>query len=143
MDKNKSLTFVAMNSPMPACPHCGAIRLQDCGEVMNIMGGASDNTRNSDANFRRIADRYGLTDMNNKDGKAVRGAAAAPSSGQMVSVGGIQIPMEQAMRGECINKPEMAQKIPTASKDSARRPVSEKNRGLMKQMTKVVAEHKA
>jgi hypothetical protein len=136
-DKNKSLTFVAMNSPMPTCPHCSCIKLEDCGEAMNIMGGLSANSQNSDSNFRRIADRYGLSDMNNKDGQAVKRSAPEPVGGATVSIGGYQVPLASAASGACAHMPGMSVPMKAAVGQGSSKPSS-----MMKGMTRVVAEHK-
>ncbi len=137
-DQKKSMTFVALQSPQPTCPHCGAIKLEDWGEAINHMGGLSDNSKNSDTNFKRVADRYGLTDMNNKDGQAVkRPANSAPASGPTVKIGGIEVPISQAASGACVNMPNMAKSM-TAPINQA----TPKNAPLMREMTRVVGEHK-
>lgn len=136
----RPLTFSAMNSPMPCCPQCGGRRLEDWGEDINVMGGASDNTKNSDNNFRRIADQYGLTDMNNKDGQAVKRhkpAPAAKSNEPTVKVGGIDVPMSLAGSAGCANIPGMAQSLKAQIGAG-----SPSNSPMMKQMTRVAAEHK-
>jgi hypothetical protein len=139
--KNKSLTFDAMNDRIVECPHCGSRRCEDWGEAINVMGGLSDNTKNSDTNFRNVADRYGLTDMNNKDGQAVKRAAprVQPQRNEpTVKVGGIDVPVSMASGAGCINLPGMAQKIPQ-SQTVRQAPKSD----MMRKMTRAVAEHKA
>jgi hypothetical protein len=138
-DKRKPMTFDAMNSPMPTCPHCASRRVQDWGEAINHMGGLSDNTKNSDRNFRNVADRYGLTNMDNKDGRAVkRPHVSPPTQGPSVKIGGIEVPAGMAAGAACVNLPGMAQKIPQATA-----PRSAPKSPMMKQMTRVVGEHKA
>lgn len=137
-DARKSMTFVTMNSPQPECPHCGCLKLEDWGEAINIMGGASENTQNSDRNFRNIAEKYGLTDMNNKDGQGVKRAAPSPENGPTVSVGGYQVPASVAGAGGCMNLPNVG--VPMKAQVNQATP---KNSPMMKQMTNVVAEHKA
>lgn len=142
---NKIPVFVAMNSPMPQCPHCGARRLEDWGEAIEtgIIGGAARaHIQNSDANLRRVAERYGLADMNNRDGQAVKRAApsAPSSSGRTISVGGYQMPLESVASGACVNMPGLAKPIPVNPKASNAVP---KNSPMMRQMTRVVGEHKA
>lgn len=131
-----------MNSPMPVCPTCKSIRLEDIGifvrpNVMVSTGESRENAKNSDKNIRRIADQYGLTDMNNKGGQAIKRAAPAPASGPTVKVGGIDVPVSTAAGAGCINLPNMAQKLPVSG--AARAP---QQSAMMKGMTRVVGEHK-
>lgn len=137
-------TFNAMNSPLPQCPTCSGIKLEDRGvyipsSVMISGAQSHENTKNTDANLRRTAERYGLTDMNNKDGQAVKRAAPparmdSPLAGQHVKVGGYDLPFGAG----CHNIPSAAQKIPTASV-----PVKASSSAMMNKMTRVVGEHKA
>lgn len=136
--------FVAMNSPMPACPTCKSIRLRDDGiytppNVMVSTGQAKAHADNTDNNFRRIADKYGLTDMNNKDGQAVKRAAPVAQSGPTINLGGYQVPASAAAGGQCVHLPGMAQKIPSSNGPG---PVK-RDSAMMKDMTRVVANHKA
>lgn len=135
-----------MNSPTPACPACGSIRLEDQGEhkpysPMISTGQSKERAKNTDDNFRRVADRYGLTDMNNKDGQAVKRSAPPPIvAGPTVNIGGYQVPLSQAGAGACVNMPGMAQKIPSNPNASIKKSGS---MSKMMQMTRPVAEHKA
>ncbi len=137
--KTKSMTFDAMNSPMPECPHCGSRRLEDWGVAVNVMGGLSDNSKNSDQNFRRIADRYGLSDMSNKDGQAAKRPAPAPKSNEpTVKVGGLDIPASVAGSGGCVNLPHMAKPMKAQIGTAHANPISS-----LRGMTQIAAEHKA
>lgn len=143
---SRPITFVAMNSPMPECPQCGSRRLEDWGEAWEtgVVGGdAHADTKHTDATFRRVADRYGLTDMNNKDGQAVkRPAAPKPVAGMQpgatVNIGGYQVPLSQAASGACVHMPGMAKPISAPINQS-----TPKHSPMMNKMTNVVAEHKA
>lgn len=140
--------FVAMTSPQPKCPKCSSIKCEDFGPTTFDLGQCKESThypsvaaardvnKRSDVNLRRVADRYGLTNMNNKDGQAVKRAAPAPASnGPMTSVGGYQVPASAT--GGChrlpvtvkLAGPQIQESNPTNSK-------------MLKGMTRVVAEHK-
>lgn len=139
-DATKAMTFIAMNMPQPTCPHCSAIRLEDWGEAINIMGGSSAATQNSDASLRALADRHGLTDMSNRGGKAIKANSpppAASSNEPTVNVGGVAVPMSVAATGGCVNMPSMARKLTPATGTP-----SSTNAPKIGSMTKVVAEHK-
>ena len=119
-DKAKDMTFVALNMPMPSCPHCACIRLQDWGEAINIMAGASAATKANDANLRSLAARHGLTDMSNKDGKSIKANARAQTAplpqqfgGQQATakLSGIDVPFGSG----CVNVPGMARKLTAPS----------------------------
>lgn len=141
--------FVAMNSPMPSCPTCKSIRLHDGGiytppNVMVSAGQSREHAQNTDSNFRRIADKYGLTDMNNKNGQPVKRGAPAPVQqnappGATVNIGGYQVPFSAAAGGQCVHMPSMSQKIPTSN---GAMPMK-KDSKMMRDMTNVVASHKA
>lgn len=96
---------------------------------------ASWKAKNSDQNFRRIADRYGMTDMSNKDGKAIK-APSANTSGPSVNFGGMQVPMDAAASGACVNMPSMAKPL---AQSSAIRHKPDSN--MLKNLTSVVAKH--
>lgn len=138
--------FVAMNSPPPACPKCGSVKVEDFGVTTFDLGktlrsnfgiSSSDSAaKQSDKNLRRIADRYELTDMNNKDGQAVKRAApAAPASGRVTSIGGYQVP-ESAAAG-CHRLPVTAK-----LKGPQIQGTNMNKSPMLKGMTRVVAEHK-
>ncbi len=93
--KNLQPFFTAMNSPQPTCPHCGSIKLEDGGVARNIMSISGD-TRRIDAGLKDIAAHHGLTNMSNKDGKAIKGTAAAPAKGDFgaINVNGVNVPVD-------------------------------------------------
>lgn len=147
---NRSHTdlFSAMNSPMPECPSCGGRRLEDWGECVEREGWIRittagptnfDTVKRSDNNLRRVADRYGLTDMNNKDGQAVkRSPTPSAAPGPMVNVGGYQVPASVAASGGCMTIPGIGVPMKTEINKA-----EVKSSPMMKRMTRVVAEHKA
>lgn len=116
----RASTFIAMNDNAE-CPQCGAIKVADLGipkpapEAPYVIGAqARSDIKNSDKNLRRVAERYGMTDMNNKDGMAVKRAPSSSPLVQMgptVNVGGAQVPIDAAIGGACISLPGMAQKL--------------------------------
>lgn len=143
--------FVAMNDHIMECPKCSSRKVADGGETTfdegytqssSVAFHSSDSAvKQSDANLRRIADKFGLTNMDNSGGQAVKRAAPTPAAQPnepTVSVGGVAVPVSQAQSGACINLPELAQKLPTAT--GARTP---NKSAMLKQMTNVRAEHKA
>lgn len=140
---NHTGLFAAMNSPTPACPACESIKVEDWGSTDRPMGwiktqraapDAAWKAKNSDQNFRRIADRYGMTDMSNKDGKAVK-AHKSDNSGPTVNLGGIPVPLS-ATGGACVNIPSMSQPI---KQGSVARSKTDSN--MLKSMTSVIAKH--
>ena len=139
-DAAKDMTFVALNMPQPTCPHCAAIRLEDWGEAVNIMGGVSPATKSNDAGLRALAGRHGLTDMSNRGGKAVKSTSSPTAAGSepTVNVGGAAVPMSVAASAGCVNMPSMARKLtpPTGSANVTQGP-------KIGAMTRVVGEHKA
>lgn len=110
-------SFEAMNDKA-VCPHCDSIKLLDCGVAkefdINKFGGAvidsqaRENIKSSNANLKRIAERYGMSDMSNKDGRGVKAQPAAQQqpTGPTTKVGGIDIPLSAI--GGCVNLPGMA-----------------------------------
>lgn len=145
-DARKSMTFVAMNSPHPNCPHCRCMKLEDWGEAINI--GVADSithalNQGTDNNLQRIADRYGLSDMSNKDGQAVKRAAPTPAvdpkgdPAKLVTVGGYQVSADAAAVGGCVNMNNVTS--PLSAKIGEATP--NKTSPMMKQMTNVVAAH--
>lgn len=136
----KSAFFTAMNDEA-VCPHCDSIKLRDCGlagrpiEAPSVISGeARNNIKNSDANLRRIAERYDMTNMSNKDGRGVKANQAAQQTGPSVNVGGVPVPVSAAASGACINMPNMAKTL-TGSWSGA------KEGGMLKGMTNVVGRH--
>jgi hypothetical protein len=134
--KTASLTFVTMNSPQPTCPRCASIKLEDWGVATNVMVGVDGGGKQSDANLRRIADRYGLTDMSNKDGRAVKSAAPA-AKGELGSItlpGGVQAPVDYTPKCSHIPMSSTPLKLEAGARFSGRARHSVP--------TNVVAEHK-
>lgn len=139
--------FVTMNSPIPCCPKCGARRIEDFGETTfdegytqtSNFGISTGQVKQSDNNLRRIADRYGMTNMDNKDGRPAKRPKETPQgNGATVKIGGIDVPVSVAGGAGCINIPGMAQsmKAQVGVASSIASPT-------MKQMTRIAAEHKA
>lgn len=140
-------TFIAMNAPMPECPNCGSRRLEDWGEAIetNVVGAqARTDIKNSDANLRRVAARYGMTNMSNKDGKSAKGSAASKPAivssnpEATINIGGYQVPLSQAASGSCVHMPGLAKPMSAAINQAA-----PKSSAMIKKMTNIVGEHKA
>lgn len=145
------MMFVAMTSPSPACPKCGSLKNEDYGDTTFALGqiqearhtpassAAREVNQRSDANLRRIADRYDLTNMNNKDGQAVKRAprAPVPSDGRMTTVGGYQVPENTALSAGCHRLP-----ITAKLKGPQIQEINTNKSPMLKGMTRVAYEHK-
>jgi len=133
--------FVAFND-RAVCPSCESIKLEDWGESRSrkegwerVQGAVTSHLKQSDANLRRVAERYGMTDMSNKDGKGVKvNQSAQQQTGPTVNVGGVPVPIPAAASGACINMPNMAKTL-TGSWSGA------KEGNMLKGMTNVVGRH--
>lgn len=151
--------FVAMNAPSPECPACGSMKLADWGEEPHgregwcvtraAAPGVADLVKHDDRTFRRIADRHGLTNMSNKDGKAIRVPKDVATGGPTHNFNGIEVPVAAKDQGGCINVPSMAQKLegawsgagtPLAAMDKITPTTTKPN---FQHMTNVVGVHKA
>lgn len=135
--------FVSMTAPTPVCPKCRGIKTEDYGTTTYDLGYHQTSSfgigtgvlKQSDANLRRIADRYGLTDMSNKDGQAVKRPPKQQSTGEKVKLAGYEVPADAA--GSChrlgvtskLKGPQIQEVNPNISP-------------MLKQNTRVVAEHK-
>lgn len=116
--QNYTHIFGAMNNEAK-CPACACIKLEDWGQGDSLgwekIRSASSSVHDMSAfnrtndSIQEMADRGGLSNMTNKDGKAVLGAQS--HSGPTVAVGGIQVPMSAVQSGACVNVPSMAQKL--------------------------------
>lgn len=134
--------FTAMNDEA-VCPQCGSIKLHDFGEsgpvpeAPYVIGADSRaHSKNSDANLKRVAERYGMTNMSNKDGRGVKAQPAAASfSGPTTKIGGIDVPVEAGISGACINVPQMAQSLSATWTGPGKTP------NMLKSMTNVVGKH--
>lgn len=153
LNKNCSVSlFVAMTSPSPSCPKCGAVTTYDLGETAYDLGyfqrtnfanqsnssAAREVVKQSDANLRRIADKYGLTDMDNKDGKAVKRAAPPSPAGAKVKLGGFEVDANAASMAGCQRLPVTAKLAGPQIKE-----VNTNSSPMLKKMTRVAYEHKA
>lgn len=138
--------FIAMNSPAPACPRCDSIKSENWGQDNGPLGiyrsmragptGLSETTRHTDSTIQHMADRYGLSDISNKDGKAAKGRAMPAPTGPMVKVGGYEVSADAAAAGACTRLPmTVPLKAAINSANSAKSP-------MLGGMTRVVAEHK-
>lgn len=137
--------FCATNAPTPVCPACGGMKLFDCGITHGHEGwiktaraapGVAAVIKHDDRTLRRIADRHGLTNMSNKDGKPIRLPKEVAADGPKHSFNGIDVPIAAKETGGCINLPGMAQPL-TGTWSGAGTPSK-----MLKGMTNVVAEHK-
>ena len=136
--------FIAMNAPTPECPRCGARKKEDWGPDNGPEGiyrsrdatfGRSGSLKQSDANLRRIADRYELTNISNKDGRAAKSAPQAPTGGPTMKIGGYDVPVSES--AGCHRLPVT---VPLTAKVNVAKTA---HSGMVKSMTRVVAEHKS
>lgn len=96
-EKVRTPIFISMNSPQPTCPQCGSIKVEDWGEAINPMIGGQGGARQMDADMRQLADNLGMTNMSNKDGKAMKGGSATDAKGEMGHIrlpGGVTAPVD-------------------------------------------------
>lgn len=138
--------FVALTAPTPACPKCGAISVKDFGDTtldlgyFQLAGGGviTGKARQEEKSLRAVAESFGMTNMSNKGGKAVKSAAVSPSGGPTVKVGGIDVPLSAAATGACVRMPGMSQsmKAPVGAGKTTASP-------MLSQQTRVVGRHKA
>lgn len=145
--RNYTGLFSAMNNEA-ICPACESRKLQDWGETVEPEGWIPvratqannfSTVQASESNLRRIADRYGMTNISNKDGRPAKSWTPPPAvNGPTVSVKGVQVPYGHAVSGSCANLPQMAQPIPV--KQTA--PSAKGSSALLKKMTNIRAEHK-
>lgn len=135
--------FIA-DAMLPECPACGSLKLEDWGDAIGREGwirvssnsyGDPGASQGIDHELRKIADRHGLTDMSNKDGKPIRGAPQANMTGPTQKFAGIDIPMDAA-GGACISLPQLAQPL------KEKLGINNNASPMLGSMTKVVAEHK-
>jgi len=64
----------------PICPAMGCESTEVAREFKTAPGLTSDTTKFTDKGFDSLASSYGLSDMSNKDGKAVKGGQVNPSA---------------------------------------------------------------
>lgn len=96
-EKSRTPIFIAMNSPLPACPQCGCIKIEDWGEAMNPMIGGQGGAKQMDADMRSLADNLGMTNLSNKDGRAMKGGSQTAAKGEMGHIklpGGVMAPVD-------------------------------------------------
>lgn len=145
LNQNCSIVmFVAMSNEI-LCPKCSSIKVETLGDTTFDLGYSQSSVpgvhysdshaKQSDVSLRRVADRYGLTDMNNRDGQAVKRKPVTAPTGPTTNVGGYQVPLMDAVSGACTRLPMT---VPLKAKVSA--PNVNKS-PMLKGMTNVVASH--
>lgn len=140
--------FIALNAPTPQCPCCRSMKVTDWGESsqfdkvgpvrsQNAHNGSPGAGQRIDGTLQRLADAYGLTDINNAGGKAAKGQSA-PAKGKYgnFEIAGVSVPIDD--------------KITTVSGSSSYTPFAVPTskgklpgaRAIPRAMTEVIAEHK-
>lgn len=124
--------FVAMNSPMPECPQCRSVKLEDWG--VNASFGIGGSGRRMDATLRKLADAHGMTDINNKDGRPAKGyqADTAPGKYGTKTIAGVEVPINDRPTGAWGKSAYTAFKAPSGARMPNRKSIP----------TEVVASYK-
>lgn len=103
------------------------------------MIGGEGGLKQSEANLRRIADRYGMTNISNKDGRAAKGSQADQARGEMTNITlpgyGVSAPVDYTPK---------CSRLPMTARMSADTTTSLPGRQAVSRVvpTHVVAEHK-
>lgn len=92
--------FRAFNNN-PVCPRCSGYKVHDMGYEAGAVPGpifaapyvSSGTGKSVDATLRQQADQYGLTNMDNRDGKPIKGSTQNPHGYETKNYFGIDVPI--------------------------------------------------